>query len=37
MDSLREGDIITGTVTKLMDFGAFVDLGRVEGLVVFRS
>lgn len=33
MDSLREGDIVTGTVTKLMDFGAFVDLGGVEGLV----
>lgn len=28
------GDVVTGTVTKLVDFGAFVDLGDgVEGLV----
>ena len=30
---LRVGAIVTGTVTSLRDFGAFVDLGGVEGLV----
>lgn len=32
-DSLREGDIIEGTVRKIMPFGAFVDLGGIDGLV----
>ncbi|MCR4575692.1 MAG: S1 RNA-binding domain-containing protein [Lentisphaeria bacterium] len=32
-DSLREGDVMTGTVVKVLDFGAFVDLGGIEGLV----
>lgn len=30
---LRAGDVRQGTVTHLCDFGAFVDLGGVEGLV----
>jgi small subunit ribosomal protein S1 len=30
---LREGAIVTGTVTSLRDFGAFVDVGGMEGLV----
>jgi (E)-4-hydroxy-3-methyl-but-2-enyl pyrophosphate reductase len=30
---LEEGQIRSGTVTKLTDFGAFVDLGGAEGLV----
>jgi small subunit ribosomal protein S1 len=30
---LHVGAIVTGTVTSLRDFGAFVDLGGVEGLV----
>ncbi len=29
----KEGDIITGTVTTLTDFGAFVKIGTVEGLL----
>ncbi|MDF1881531.1 30S ribosomal protein S1 [Sulfurimonas sp. MAG313] len=29
----KEGDIITGTVTTLTDFGAFVRVGTVEGLL----
>lgn len=29
----REGDIVTGTVTTLTDFGAFVRIGTVEGLL----
>ena len=31
--NLSAGDSYDGTVTKLMDFGAFVDIGGVEGLV----
>lgn len=31
--SLSPGDIVHGTVTNLCDFGAFVDLGGVEGLI----
>jgi small subunit ribosomal protein S1 len=30
---LEEGQLRDGTVTKLLDFGAFVDLGGVEGLI----
>lgn len=30
---LEEGQIVQGTVTKIVDFGAFVDLGGVEGLL----
>jgi small subunit ribosomal protein S1 len=31
--ALREGAIVSGTVTSLREFGAFVDLGGVEGLI----
>ncbi|MEM9411871.1 MAG: S1 RNA-binding domain-containing protein, partial [Planctomycetota bacterium] len=31
--SITVGDAYDGTVTKIMDFGAFVDIGGVEGLV----
>ena len=34
---LREGDLRDGTVTRLMPFGAFVDLGGVEGLIPLRE
>jgi small subunit ribosomal protein S1 len=33
MKNYREGDVITGTVTSLTDFGAFVKIGSVEGLL----
>jgi len=33
LDSLRPGHVREGVVRKLMDFGAFVDLGGVDGLV----
>ena len=33
LEELEVGQVRDGTVTKLMDFGAFVDLGGVEGLV----
>ncbi len=32
-NSLRTGDVVEGTVTRLVPFGAFVDLGGVEGLI----
>jgi len=32
-EALAEGQTITGTVRKIMDFGAFVDLGGVDGLI----
>ncbi len=31
--SLQEGDICTGTINSICDFGAFVDIGGVDGLV----
>ncbi len=33
LESLEDGAHYDGTVTKIMDFGAFVDIGGVEGLV----
>ncbi len=30
---VREGDIVSGTVRSLTDYGAFVDIGGVEGLL----
>jgi small subunit ribosomal protein S1 len=30
---LQEGDIVKGTVRSLMDYGAFVDIGGVDGLL----
>lgn len=32
-DKLEEGSIVTGVVRRLTDFGAFVDIGGVDGLV----
>ena len=32
-DSLEEGKTITGTVKRLTDFGVFVDIGGVDGLI----
>lgn len=31
-ETIKPGDVIKGTVKKLADFGAFVDIGGVEGL-----
>ena len=36
-DTLEEGQTLNGTVVKVLDFGAFVDLGGVEGLVPVRE
>ncbi|MCS6870837.1 MAG: S1 RNA-binding domain-containing protein [Anaerolineae bacterium] len=33
LETLQRGDICEGQVTNLCDFGAFVDLGGVEGLI----
>jgi small subunit ribosomal protein S1 len=33
IETLREGDEVQGTVSSLADFGAFVDIGGVDGLV----
>ncbi|HFE66085.1 MAG TPA: S1 RNA-binding domain-containing protein, partial [Chloroflexi bacterium] len=33
LESLREGDILTGRISGLRDFGIFVDLGGADGLV----
>ncbi|MCL4743032.1 MAG: 30S ribosomal protein S1 [Phycisphaerales bacterium] len=33
LSTLKEGDIVTGTVKNIADFGAFVDLGGIDGLL----
>jgi small subunit ribosomal protein S1 len=30
---LRDGDVVTGTVRNLTDYGAFIDLGGIDGLL----
>jgi small subunit ribosomal protein S1 len=33
METLHEGDTVVGTVKNIADFGAFVDLGGIDGLL----
>ena len=33
IDTIKEGDVLEGTVQRLANFGAFIDLGGVDGLV----
>ena len=33
LDSLKEGQVIKGTVKNLTDYGAFIDLGGIDGLL----
>ena len=33
LDELKEGAVVTGKVTSITDFGAFVDLGGADGLI----
>ncbi|MEK4424747.1 30S ribosomal protein S1 [Solibacillus sp. FSL K6-1523] len=33
INSIQEGDILTGKVQRLASFGAFIDLGGIDGLV----
>ncbi len=32
-ETLKEGMIVSGTVTNIRDFGAFIDIGGIEGLL----
>lgn len=32
-ETLREGDLYNGVITKIMPFGVFVDIGGLEGLI----
>ena len=32
-EAMKEGDLVTGTVRTLMPYGAFVDLGGIDGLL----
>lgn len=32
-EKIKEGEIIKGTVARIVDYGAFIDLGGVDGLV----
>lgn len=33
VSEIREGDVVRGTVRSLMDYGAFLDIGGVDGLL----
>ena len=33
LESIKEGDVVKGTVKNVTDFGAFVDLGGIDGLL----
>lgn len=33
LETIKEGDLVKGTVTNIADFGAFVDLGGLDGLL----
>ncbi|HYF13453.1 MAG TPA: 30S ribosomal protein S1 [Phycisphaerales bacterium] len=33
MESIKEGDMVTGEVKNIADFGAFIDLGGIDGLL----
>ena len=37
LNELTEGETLNGTVTRVLDFGAFVDLGGAEGLIPARG
>ena len=37
LNEITEGETLNGTVVRVLDFGAFVDLGGVEGLVPARE
>jgi small subunit ribosomal protein S1 len=32
-DALKEGDVVSGTVRTLMPYGAFIDIGGIDGLL----
>ncbi len=33
LESLKEGDVVTGVVRRMADFGVFVDIGGIDGLL----
>jgi small subunit ribosomal protein S1 len=33
LNSVKEGDLVRGTVTNIAEFGAFIDLGGIDGLL----
>lgn len=33
LETIQAGDIVSGTVSRLTDFGAFIDLGGIDGLI----
>lgn len=33
LDKIQEGNIVEGTITNLTDYGAFVDIGGIDGLL----
>ena len=33
LEKVKEGDVITGTIKNVTDFGAFIDLGGIDGLL----
>ena len=33
LDNLKPGDIVTGVISNIVDFGAFVDLDGIDGLI----
>ncbi len=33
LETLKEGDLVTGEVKNIADFGAFIDLGGIDGLL----
>ncbi len=33
IEKIKEGDVINGVIKRLTDFGAFVDVGNIDGLV----
>jgi len=33
LEKITEGDLVTGTVKNIADFGAFIDLGGIDGLL----
>ena len=37
LEELNEGDVRSGRVTSLANFGAFVDIGGIDGLIIFRN
>ena len=36
LKNLEEGQIVTGTVKNITDYGAFIDLGGIDGLCTLQ-